>query len=112
MSDAENNPNRRWFAGLRETDMVAFIQCYKDLSGLWQTNGVVNFFTVGDLLHTEAQTKLSAPKSVNEGAERNRTWKSYSPSCDFTVTAIEPEDDGTRLRIISDTGRNQSKLIG
>lgn len=111
MSDAATNPDRRWFAGLRDNDMVAFIQCYKDISGKWNTDGVVNLFSVGSLKSTENQTLLSAPKSVNEGAERDRTWKSYVPSYDFTVTAIEQEQDGRRLRLIRPDGRNQSKLI-
>lgn len=111
MSDAATNPDRRWFVGLRDNDMVAFIQCYKDVSGRWNSEGVINLFSVGSLKSKEDQTKLSAPKSVNEGAERDRTWKSYVPSFDFTVESIEQEGEKRRLRLIKSNGRRQSKLI-
>ncbi len=111
MSDAATNPDRRWFAGLRDNDMVAFIQCYKDISGKWNSDGVINLFSVGSLKSKENQTQLSAPKSVNEGAERDRTWKSYVPSFEFTVDAIEQEGENRRLRLIKSDGRRQSKLI-
>ena len=111
MSDAAANPDRRWFAGLRDDDLVAFIQCYKGIAGGWNTNGIVNLFPVGSLKITENQTVLSAPKSVSEGAERDRKWKSYVPSFDFTVDAIEKEDDGYRLRLIKSDGHRQSKKI-
>lgn len=35
MSDSKNNINRRWFSGLRDSDLVAFVQCHKDVEGLW-----------------------------------------------------------------------------
>lgn len=112
MSDAENNPNRRWFTGLRENDLVAFIQCSKNESDFWEASNVVNIFRVGDMSKTENKTKLSAPKSVFEGAERDRTWKSYTPSIGFTVEALEEGNNGTRLRLITESGKRQSKLIG
>ncbi len=59
----------------------------------------------------ENQTQLSSPKSVNEGAERDRTWKSYVPSFEFTVEAIEQEGENRRIRLIKSDGRRQSKLI-
>lgn len=111
MSDAENNPERRWFAGLRQSDLVAFIQCYKNEQDLWEASNTLNLFGVGDMLSTEDQTVLSAPKSVYEGAERDRTWASYTPGSDFTVTAIENEDAGTRIRLLNGAARNQSKLV-
>jgi hypothetical protein len=111
MSDAENNPNRRWFSGLRENDLVAFIQCHKNELGEWKASNLVNVFSVGDMLSTEPNTKLSAPKSVYEGAERDRTWASYVPSHEFTVAACNHEKDGTRIQIKNITGRNQSKLV-
>lgn len=112
MSDAENNPDRRWFSGLRENDLVAFIQCYRNESDFWEASDFVNLFRVGDMLATENQTRLSAPKSVFEGAERDRTWKSYTPSVGFTVAALEEEKNGTRIRLVTDSGRRQSKLVG
>lgn len=111
MSDAENNPERRWFAGLRQSDLVAFIQCHKNEQDLWEASNTLNLFGVGDMLSTEDQTVLSAPKSVYEGAERDRTWASYTPGNDFTVTAIENEDAGTRIRLLNGAARNQSKLV-
>jgi len=111
MSDAATNPDRRWFSGLRDDDLVAFIQCYKDNTDHWNTNGIINLFPVSSLKTTEEQTVLSAPKSVKEGAERDRTWKSYVPSFDFTVEAILPEDDGYRLRLIKSNGHRQSKKV-
>lgn len=111
MSDAENNPERRWFAGLRHSDLVAFIQCRKNEQNMWEASNTLNLFSVGDMLSTEDQTVLSAPKSVFEGAERDRTWASYSPGNDFTVTAIERENAGIRIRLLTGSARNQSKLV-
>ncbi|MEN6459774.1 MAG: hypothetical protein ABFC94_00185 [Syntrophomonas sp.] len=111
MSDAATNPDRRWFSGLRDEDLVAFIQCYKNDHQHWETHGIVNLFSVSSLKATEDKTSLSAPKSVSEGAERDRTWSNYVPSYDFTVVEIEQEDDGLRLRMQNGNNKRRSTKI-
>ena len=103
MSDTENNPDRRWFAGLRDEDIVAFIACYKDTFDNWVAKETVNLFSVTDLLESESATKLGPPKSANEGSERDRTWKSYTPKFTFTVQDIINEESETPIIKLSET---------
>lgn len=111
MSDSDANPDRRWFSGLREDDMVAFIACYQDAHNHWAAGDAVNLFAVRDMLASEAETRLSAPKSAYEGSERDRTWKSYVPGFDFTVTEIEEDDEGSILRFEKPDGHRTSRRI-
>lgn len=46
MSDAATNPDRRWFTGLRDNDLVAFINVTK----IFQENGVVMVLLIFFLL--------------------------------------------------------------
>jgi hypothetical protein len=110
MSDAENNDNRRWFSGLRDNDMVAFINCYKDELNKWVPKDTVNIFSVGDMKLAK-QTKLSGRKGASEGSEQDRRWDSYTPSFNFTVTEMVKESNGIRIKFKNDSGQKRSKLI-
>lgn len=111
MSDTETNPDRRWFVGLRDEDVVAFITCYKDAYNHWSAGDTVNLFSVKDMLASESGTQLSAPKSVFEGSERDRTWKSHVPGFDFTVTDIEENDEFYTLKFQKSNGNRASKKV-
>ena len=111
MSDSKNNLDRRWYSGLRKSDLVAFVQCHRNVEGLWEASRTINLFSVGDMLSKESLTKLSAPKSVYEGAERDREWKCYIPGYDFKVVAIEKGKDGTRIKFMTPTGKRHSRVI-
>lgn len=111
MSDSENKEDRRWFCGLRDTDWVAFIQCFQDAENNWIASDAVNLFDIGSLKRTEYTTRLGPPKSVREGAERDRKWDCYVPGGTGTgaVVAIEESSDGRKtLKMRGDNGRNQS----
>lgn len=95
MSDAPTNPERRWHAGLRDTDLSAFIACFGENGTPVPAEDAV-FFTVGDLKLTEPQSELGTPKSASEGAERDRTWASTVPSRSGVVQSV----DATTLRVI------------
>ena len=63
MSDSENNEDRRWFCGLRDTDWVAFIQCFRDTENNWIASDTVNLFDIGGMKATEYATRLGPPTS-------------------------------------------------
>lgn len=112
MSDSEHNEERRWFHGLRDTDWVAFIQCFRDVENHWTASDTVNLFSVGAMKETEDTSRFGPPKSVFEGAERDRKWDCYIPSGSGTVVAIDGEPGNERcLRIRGMNGRNQKKNV-
>lgn len=103
MSDAPSNPERRWDAGLRDNDAVAFVSCSG--AGLHvEVLGLPTFFLVGDLRATVHTTKLGPPKSASEGAERDREWKTTVPSRDGEVLEVAEHKIVTQLT----TGRRQT----
>jgi hypothetical protein len=96
MSDAPNNPDRRWDVGLRGNDLVAFVAC--DSSS--HAKGVLGppvWFAVEDLRASIARTKLGPPKSASEGAERDREWKSTVPKKSGVVEEVTLGKIVTRL---------------
>ena len=103
MSDAPDNPERRWDVGLRDTDLVAFVACSfadEDVRLL----GSPIFFSASDLRSSVDQTRLGPPKSASEGAERDREWPSTVPSEDGEVLSVDSERLTTRL----ESGRRQT----
>jgi HEAT repeat protein len=108
MSDAPNNPDRRWDVGLRDDDVVAFVACDGGGESL-RTAGPPVFFLVGDLRASVELTKLGPPKSASEGAERDREWKSTVPSQDGAI--LEVTADKIAVQLVS--GRRQTyRLAG
>ena len=79
MSDAPNNPDRVWDAGLRDDDLAAFIACFDDGNGPVAADKAM-FVRIGDMRESVAMSKLGAPKSASEGAERDREWPTTVPS--------------------------------
>src|ERR1700741_2865476 len=90
MSDAPNNPDRRWDAGLRDDDVAAFIAINENESGPVAADEAV-FFSIRELRDSVEHSRLGPPKSASEGAERDRTWPSIVPSADGTVHSITGE---------------------
>ncbi len=74
MSDNENNRDRRWDVGLRDEDVIAFIQCRKE-NDEWIPSRTVNIFSTKSLRESVGYSKLGEAKSAYEGSERERTWK-------------------------------------
>lgn len=87
MSDAPQNPDRVWDAGLRDDDLVAFIACFEKNNGPQPAQHAV-FFPVNALRDSVADSQLGPPKSASEGAERDRTWPAIVPSRDGTVLEV------------------------
>lgn len=94
MSDSPTNPERTWDAGLRDDDIVAFIAIVQEGTDQRPANEA-SFFTVGALRESVAQSRLGAPKSASEGAERDRTWPAIIPSASGLVREITTQ----RLRV-------------
>lgn len=99
MSDAPNNPDRRWDAGLQDEDLAAFIAIIDTDKGPLPADEAV-FFTIAELRRSEHASKLGAPKSASEGAERDRTWAATVPTrsgqvLDVTSTKIVVEQFAT-----------------
>lgn len=103
MSDAPDNPDRRWDVGLRDDDLVAFVACAFD-DGNVSVVGPPVFFTAADLRASINSTRLGPPKSASEGAERDREWPSTVPSDDGEVLSVV---DGKICTLLA-AGRRQS----
>ena len=98
MSDNENNPDRRWDAGLRDEDLIAFIRCQK-IEDEWTPADEINLFETKSLRRTEDKSKLGRAKSAGEGAERYRIWKTTIPKADGVITEIIPGSPRTKIRV-------------
>lgn len=90
MSDAPNNPDRTWDAGLRDDDVAAFIAITEEEGGQRPADEAV-FFSVKALRASVAESTLGPPKSASEGAERDRTWPAIIPSSNGTVQTVTAE---------------------
>jgi hypothetical protein len=90
MSDAPQNPERVWDAGLRDDDLVAFIACREADSTLVAAERAA-FFRVAALRASAKRSKLGAPKSASEGSERDRTWPVTVPSRSGSVLEVSAE---------------------
>lgn len=97
MSDAPNNPDRRWDTGLRADDVTALIACFDDNGTPSPANEAV-YFTVGDLRASVETSALGPPKSASEGAERDRTWPCIVPTRNGEVQYVA----GDQLRVLMD----------
>lgn len=98
MSDNENNQDRRWDVGLRDQDIVAFIRCKKD-GNKWVPASEINFFETISMRSTVAKSKLGNPKSIGEGAERDRIWPTCIPKKDGKILDIIYEADNTKIKV-------------
>lgn len=103
MSDNENNLDRRWDAGLSDKDLIAFIQCSSDDAG-WHPAQTVNYFEAKSMRDTVDKSKLGKPKSVGEGAERDRVWPTSIPSKNGEVTDIITLLDKVQIKVKYDDG--------
>jgi hypothetical protein len=90
MSDAPNNPERTWDAGLRNDDVAAFIAILEE-NGQQRAADESMFFTIGALRGSASESTLGPPKSASEGAERDRTWPAIIPSRNGTVRSVSSE---------------------
>jgi hypothetical protein len=87
MSDAPNNPDRTWDAGLRDQDLIALIACSSEGSLPLPAEHAV-YFTTKVLRDSVAESRLGPPKSASEGAERDRTWPAIVPSRSGVVVSV------------------------
>lgn len=103
MSDAPENPDRRWDSGLRNKDLVAFVACTVDNRNV-SVIGPPVFFTAADLRASVGSTKLGPPKSASEGAERDREWPSTVPSSNGEVVSV----GNSKICTVLSSGRRQT----
>ena len=111
MSDAPNNPDRAWDAGLRDEDVVALIACTDGPDGPKAADGAV-YFSVHTLRDSISLSKLGPPKSASEGAERDRTWPSTVPKRPGHV--LSGDEDKLVVMMEGDSGppRRQTYRLG
>ena len=77
MSDAPENPDRTWDAGLRDDD-VGRVHRYNGAPRDEQRPAdEAVFFGVRGLRESVGAVKAGSPKSASEGAERDRTWPAH-----------------------------------
>lgn len=111
MSDAPNNPERAWDAGLRDEDVVALISCADSSDGPEPADSAV-YFPVQMLRDSVPLSKLGPPKSASEGAERDRTWPSTVPRRPGRVLSV----DGRKLVVMMEgdggPSRRQTYILG
>ena len=69
------------------------------------------FFGVKALRDTVGQSKLGPPKSASEGAERDRTWPSTTPSCDGTVQSVTADKLVVAMNTGAGTTRKQTYTL-
>jgi hypothetical protein len=110
MSDAPNNPDRTWDAGLRDDDVAAFIAILEDSEGKQAAADEAVFFTVGALRQSVAESALGPPKSASEGAERDRTWPAIIPTRDGVVQSVTAEKLSVEMHI-GDARRKQTYTL-
>lgn len=96
MSDAPNNPDRAWDAGLQDNDLAAFIACFDNGNGFTPADEAM-FFRIEELRNTVEHSKLGAPKSASEGAERDRTWPATIPKRDGKVIEVTDQKIVTEM---------------
>ncbi len=96
MSDTPNNPSRAWDAGLQDNDIVAFIACLDNGNSFTPADEAM-FFRICDLRNTAKYSKLGAPKSASEGAERDRTWPATIPKRDGRVIEVSDQKIVTEM---------------
>ena len=111
MSDAPNNPDRRWDAGLRDDDIAAFITIFEDQNGNQHAADKPVFITVGALRQSAKESKLGPPKSASEGAERDRTWPAIVPTCDGSVQSVNTEKLVVEMTVGENARRRQTYTL-
>jgi hypothetical protein len=90
MSDAPDNPDRTWDAGLRDADVIALTAVAEE-DGVFTAARSVQYFTVGALRQSVRTSQLGPPKGASEGAERDRTWPSTVASRPGVVLEVSDE---------------------
>jgi hypothetical protein len=96
MSDAPNNPDRVWDAGLQDNDLAAFIACFDNGNGFTPADEAM-YFKIEDLRNTVEHSKLGPPKSASEGAESDRTWPACIPKRDGKVIEVTDQKIVTEM---------------
>jgi hypothetical protein len=93
MSHSPSSPMRAWDAGLRDSDLIAFIACTVDSeSGTATVADAPNLFRVADLRSSQSKAKEGNRKSAAEGAELDITWPTYTPSFDAIVESVTTDE--------------------
>lgn len=103
MSDNENNPDRRWDAGLGDHDVVAFIQCSHEGDN-WFPGSETNYFEARNMRASVGFSKLGPAKSAGEGAERDRIWPTCIPKKNGTVKDIIESDEKYQIKLEYEDG--------
>ena len=104
MSHSINNEDRAWDKGLRDDDLVAFIQCRCNEQGIWIASPHVALFKASDMRAAEEVAGLSRMKAASEGSEIQLTWPARIPNQRGKVIDITEDKIICRM----ENGRRQS----
>jgi len=110
MSDAPNNPERVWDAGLRDDDVVGLIACSSGPGGPRTADGAM-YFSARSLRDSVGTSKLGPPKSASEGAERDRTWPAVIPSRSGRVLSVSTEKIVVMMEGDGEAARKQTYTL-
>lgn len=103
MSHAISNAERAWDKGLRDEDLVAFIQCTPQ-DDAWRAADHVNLFRVSDMRRQAHLAGLGRMKAASEGSEIQLTWPVTVPSAAGRVETVTAE----RIIAVLGSGRRQT----
>lgn len=103
MSHSVNNADRAWDKGLRDDDLIAFIQCMPRDDN-WQAADRVNLFRVRDMRRQAHLAGLGRMKAASEGSEIQLTWPGTVPTGAGRIEAVSPE----RIVALLNNGRRQT----
>ncbi len=108
MSDSPRRAERRWDAGLRARDLVAFVQVAERGAALTAAPSPT-YFQVADLRASQASARVPGRKAPSGGAESSVSWPCTVPGADGIVTAV----DATALAVaFADGTRRRYRLSG
>lgn len=111
MSDSPSKADRHWDYGLRSKDYVTFVACKPSGTG-WQPSSQIHMYRVDELQTSVTVSRLGPPKSMAEGAERDREWPSKVPSYSGVVEDIFLDPGSTKVRIRKDNGQQHTQVVG
>lgn len=103
MSHSTSDSEREWDADARNSDLIAFVRCYKigELPTDWEAPEAVNIIDYSSLRDVEEKTKQER-SGPTQGSELTIEWPSIVPSADGTVKQIDKESGRLQVSRASD----------
>ena len=97
MSHGEK-PGREWDAGLRDTDLAAFVAWREDSETVSDHH---HFFQIAAMRSALPYARKGSRKAASEGAERDISWPASVPKRDGLVASIDAANGAVRYEPVS-----------